>query len=120
MELSEFYSEIGVDSQAVVRRLGLTEKHLKKYLRKFLVNPEFEKLSRAVAEKDYYNVELAAHTIKGVASNLGLNILFDDFQKIVNCVRTEKTEEVPELFEAASADYERIIELLAQVDLGAE
>lgn len=120
MELSEFYREIGVDSQAVVRRMGLTEKHLKKYLRKFKDNQEYEKLSRAVAENDYYNAEWAAHTIKGVTSNLGLNILFDDFQKIVNSVRAEKTEEIPALFEAASADYERVMNLLAQVDLEAE
>lgn len=117
MELVEFYREIGVDSNVVISRLGLTEKHLKKYLRKFRVNQEYDKLSKAVEEKDYYNVEWAAHTLKGVASNLGLNILLEDFQSMVDSVRAEKTENIPELYQRVSADYERVMNLLAEVDL---
>jgi phosphopantetheinyl transferase (holo-ACP synthase) len=118
MQLSAFYQEIGVDMNDVIRRMGLTEKHLKKYLNKFLANKEYDKLTRAVEEKDYTNAEWAAHTLKGVAANLGLVILLDDFQEIVNQVRNGHTELIPELYERSSADYMRVISLLKETDLG--
>lgn len=117
MELKEFYKEIGADADVVIKRMGLTEKHLKKYLRKFMDNQEYKKLSKAVAEQDYYNVEWAAHTIKGVTANLGLTILFDDFQKIVDSVRNEKNKDIDRLYQDASVDYEHVMNLLAKVDL---
>ena len=117
MQLNEFYQMIGSDSDAVVRRMGLTENHLKKYLGKFRENQEYMKLTQAVAQNDYYNIEWAAHTLKGITSNLGLDILYTDFQKIVDCVRDGKYDEIPAHYAAARADYERVMELLAEVPL---
>ncbi|MDR2044976.1 MAG: hypothetical protein LBQ15_11595 [Clostridium sp.] len=117
MDLTTFYSEIGVDIKTVVNRLGLPEKYLKKYLRKFKENKEYQKLSKAVAEQDDYNVEWAAHSLKGVASNLGLNSLLTGFQDLVDSVRHEDTQRIPELFEATSQEYQKIMSLLEEVDL---
>lgn len=117
MDITEFYRQIGGDASVVVRRMGLTEAHLKKYLGKFQNNEDYGKLKKAVGEKDYYNAEWAAHTLKGVASNLGLDILYKDFQKIVDSIRAGKPEDVPALFDEAAADYEKIMELLTQADL---
>ncbi|MDR0963518.1 MAG: hypothetical protein LBM60_02750 [Clostridium sp.] len=117
MQLAAFYSEIGVDMNEVIKRMGLTEKHLKKYLRKFLENKEYEKLTRAVEEKDYPNAEWAAHTLKGVCANLGLEILLGDFQEIVNAVRNGKTELVYDLYQRSSGDYTRVMNLLHQADI---
>lgn len=117
MELKQFYQEIGADCDTVVKRMGLTERHLKKYLRKFMDNLEYGKLSKAVAEHDYVNVEWAAHTLKGVTSNLGLDILYEDLQRIVDSVRGGREQEVSSLFEAADRDYRMVMELLAEVDL---
>lgn len=119
MELKEFYNKIGADADIVVKRMGLTEKHLKKYLRKFQQNEEYDKLTRAVEQQDYDNIEWAAHTLKGVTANLGLKVLFDDFQKMVDSVRANHKEEIPALYEAASADYHYVMDLLAKVDLDA-
>lgn len=117
MELTEFYKAIGSDSDVVVRRMGLTEKHLKKYLKKFQENQEYAKLAKAVEDKDYYNIEWAAHTLKGITSNLGLDILYDDFQKIVDRVRAGACDDIPSLFETASADYQRVMKLMEGVSL---
>ena len=62
MQLNEFYQMIGSDSDAVVRRMGLTENHLKKYLGKFRENQEYMKLTQAVAQNDYYNIESVSYT----------------------------------------------------------
>jgi HPt (histidine-containing phosphotransfer) domain-containing protein len=118
MEISAFYREIGVDVKDVVSRMGLTEKHLKKYLRKFMDNKEYDKLTRAVEENDSYNVEWAAHTLKGVCANLGLNNLLSDFQEIVNSVRSDDTARIPELYRKSAEDYNRVIALLEEVDFG--
>ncbi|MDL2300734.1 Hpt domain-containing protein [Lachnospiraceae bacterium OttesenSCG-928-D06] len=116
MELVELYQAIDVDVNVVVGRLGLTERHLKKYLGKFRNNKEFTKLTDAVAAKDYENVEWAAHTLKGVASNLGLDLLQVTFQKMVDSVRSNHTEEIDGLYATAKVDYEKVMGLLAQVE----
>jgi HPt (histidine-containing phosphotransfer) domain-containing protein len=118
MEISAFYREIGVDVKDVVSRMGLTEKHLKKYLRKFMDNKEYDKLTRAVEENDAYNMEWAAHTLKGVCANLGLNNLLADFQEIVNCVRSEQTDRIPDLYRQSAEDYNRVMSMLKEVDFG--
>jgi|GEM_PF-299131 len=116
MELTEFYNAINVDVNVVIGRLGLTERHLKKYLGKFRNNQEFNKMSKAVEEKDYTNVEWAAHTLKGVASNLGLNLLQGTCQQMVDSVRSGNTDEIEALYKIVAVDYEKVMGLLAQVE----
>lgn len=120
MELGEFYQTIGSDAGTVIKRLGLTEKHLKKYLKKFLANREFAELSQVAYSGNHEAVEWHAHTLKGIVSNLGFDHLFVTFQKIVNCVREGKGEDVQSLFEEARTEYEKITFLLSQVNLNEE
>ena len=71
MELKEVYEKLGGDYDDVVRRL-MGEKLVRKFLLKFLDDKSYADLERTLSEGDYKEAFRAAHTLKGVAANMGL------------------------------------------------
>lgn len=66
---------LGVDAtRAIERFCGNSELYLK-FLNKFPDEKTFAELVKVVQEGDLKSAENAAHTLKGVAANLGLNCL---------------------------------------------
>ena len=74
MTLSEFYSSLGESLDEVLERLRM-ESRVAKYLGLFLNDPSFSELKEAFANNDAKTAFRSAHTLKGVAANLGLNKL---------------------------------------------
>ena len=72
MRIQEFYKEIGSDYEETARRLG-SEELIRKFALKFLNDPSFEELESAFAEHEVEKAFRAAHTLKGVAINLGFD-----------------------------------------------
>ena len=71
MTLSEFYSSLDESLDEVLERLRM-ESRVAKYLKLFLSDPSFTELKEAFAGNDAQTAFRAAHTLKGVAANLGL------------------------------------------------
>ena len=70
MTLQNFYDSIGESLDDVLNRLH-KEERITKYLGLFLQDPSFNDLEKGFAENDIEKAFRAAHTLKGVASNLG-------------------------------------------------
>lgn len=89
MTVQEFYRVIGSEYEDAARRLG-NEAIIRKFVIKFSSDPSFKDLESAFrqgnAEKAFY----AAHTLKGVAVNLGFDALYKQ-----TCELTENSEEKP-------------------------
>ena len=67
----------GVDvGQALARMMG-SEALLERFLGKFLADPNYDRLCRAVADRDEAAALTAAHTLKGVCGNLSMTALFE-------------------------------------------
>lgn len=67
----------GVDvGQALARMMG-SEALLERFLTKFLADPNYDRLCRAVADRDEAAALTAAHTLKGVCGNLSMTALFE-------------------------------------------
>ena len=73
MTLSEFYVFIGGDASAVMARIP-SEQMLARFVRMYAGDPTFGQLQVAVDAQDWPAAFLAAHTLKGVAQNLGFSI----------------------------------------------
>lgn len=84
MTLSEFYSCAGGDYKEVIGRIG-NEILVERFLIKFLQDPSFVQLAKALEEKNVQSAFRAVHTLKGVCLNLGLTDLFE-----VSSALTEK------------------------------
>lgn len=70
MNLKEFYDTTGGDYEATVQRLQ-NEEFLKQFVIKYAADPSYSNLMAAVADRDWETAFRSAHTIKGIAQNLG-------------------------------------------------
>lgn len=75
MTLQEFYARIGGNYEATLRRLP-SEALVRKFVLKYPGDPSFNQLKDALAAQDWETAFRAAHTLKGVAQNLGFQRLY--------------------------------------------
>lgn len=116
MTLSEFYNSIGESLVEVLGRLGM-ESRIAKYLGLFLQDPSFNELKEAFANDDAKTAFRAAHTLKGVASNLGLNKLSTSSSELTEDLRPLAfTVNSQALFDKVEADYIAAVEGIKQLE----
>ena len=88
MEKQEILEEIGIELDSTLSRFGGNEALLLKFLKRFPEDPNFSEIGQALKMGDLQGVERAAHTLKGVAGNLGMTGLFSLCNDMVQmCIR---------------------------------
>ena len=116
MTLSEFYSSLDESLDEVLERLRM-ESRVAKYLKLFLSDPSFTELKEAFAGNDAQTAFRAAHTLKGVAANLGLNKLSASSSELTEDLRPGAfTANSQALFEKVEADYIAAVEGIKQLE----
>ncbi len=115
MTVQECYDLMGASYSDVISRL-LTDERVKKYLIKFQNNNVMESLTTAVQEKDYEQVFLHSHNLKGICLNLGLTELGHSSSELCESVRGgEARQDTAPLFEQVQKDYERVSSAIRQL-----
>ncbi|MEY8336437.1 Hpt domain-containing protein [Lachnospiraceae bacterium 62-35] len=114
MDVKEFYSKINVDGDVVLRRFMGKETMVIRFLKKFLDDGNFAGLDEALKNGDYEKVLVAAHSLKGVSGNLGLDCLYNESTEIVKAVREGRKEEVAPRFEKLKKDYQEIVQMIRE------
>lgn len=116
MTLSEFYSSLDESLDEVLERLRM-ESRVAKYLKLFLSDPSFTELKEAFAGNDAQTAFRAAHTLKGVAANLGLNKLSTTSSELTEDLRPGAfTANSQTLFEKVERDYSAAVEGIKQLE----
>lgn len=116
MELKEMYRDLGSDWDAVIGRFAGNEGLLRKFVNKFRDDVTYDNLNQVVYTHDYDQILLHAHTLKGVALNLGFDNLGKAAAKIVTNVREERFDDIPDNFETLKREHEMVLKLLSQVE----
>lgn len=115
MELEELYQKIGGDLETVMKRIP-SEAMIGKFVRKYADDPTYNRLAAAVEAESWKDAFLAAHTLKGVAQNLG----FDRLQKSASALTEAVRGAVPltdeSLFEEVCKDQKEIMEAIEKLD----
>ena len=75
MTVQECYESMGSDFEGVLGRMG-SEAMVKRFALKFLDDPSYGNLVKAVEEQNAEDAFRAAHTLKGICLNLGLDRLY--------------------------------------------
>lgn len=86
MVLSEFYAAIGSDMKAVLGRIP-SEKMVGKFVRMYAADDSYRQLCDAVAQADWQSAFRAAHTLKGVAQNLGFDRMQEAASDLTEALR---------------------------------
>jgi HPt (histidine-containing phosphotransfer) domain-containing protein len=116
MNLSEFYNSLGESLEEVLERLRM-ESRVTKYLGLFLSDPSFSELKTAFAGSDAKTAFRAAHTLKGVAANLGLNKLSASSSELTEDLRPGAfTANSEALLSKVEADYNAAVNGIKQLE----
>lgn len=104
MTMSECYQALGGNYKDVLARFR-SEERIAKYIIKFLQDQSFHNLQAALETGDADTAFRAAHTLKGVAQNLGLDQLSNSSVQITEALRTKDLSQATALFSVVSSDY---------------
>lgn len=111
MTIKSLYEAVGGDYQDVVRRL-ISEEFAAGLAVRFLDDDEMEKLGAAMATRNIEEAFRAAHTLKGVALNLGFKNLGRSASELTEVLRKRTFDGTDEPFEKVRADYAVVISAL--------
>ncbi|MBC8547483.1 Hpt domain-containing protein [Clostridiaceae bacterium NSJ-31] len=108
----EIFETYGADYQATMTRFIGNETMYLRFLDMLFQDPNLQKLGDALESGDLTAAFGAAHTLKGVAANMGLAPLGDAVSAIVEPLRNrEQRGDYPVLYRAIQAEFERADDL---------
>lgn len=103
-------SGIGVD-EGIGRFMG-NEDLYERFLKKFLEDHSMEELNEKFRCGNLEEAFRAAHTLKGVAGNLSLTVLYEQSARIVEILRGGSAEGVAPMLEELNRCYETLCEAI--------
>ena len=112
MEFQDLCARLSVDYEAALARFSGNEALFRRFLLRFPSDGTFARLQAAQAAGDLTGMETSAHTLKGVAANLGLSRLQGDCDALVQAIRSGGTDRLPALFQAVATCYRETVDLL--------
>lgn len=115
MNLEEFYAQIGGDYADTLQRL-CNESMVKKFVKKYQGDPTCADLHNAVLQQDWEVAFRGAHTLKGVAQNLGFDRLYQVSAVLTEAMRGNKPLEDRSLLDAVVEQDEKIRAAIAELD----
>lgn len=107
---------LGMNLDETLARLANNEGLLLRLLGKFSADTSFQTLEKAVAEGDMEEGFRAAHTLKGVAGNLGLGGLFDAVSPLVEALRGgEGADNIPAMMDGVRTQHTLAIDTIGAI-----
>lgn len=115
MELKQILllRQSGVDIEGALHRFSGDSGLYEKFLQKFLSDPTFGELTKALKDGNAQDAMNMAHTLKGVSSNLGFVKLFTISSEMASAIRRDDFEGAKERYPQLSATYNEIREILS-------
>ena len=111
MTIEECYSIMGGDWDGIKRRLG-NDALIAKLSLKFLSAKEYSEIGDAINNRDWEKAFLNAHTLKGVALNLGYNELAKAASALTELLRSRKLDnprEAERLYLSITSEHNKVI-----------
>lgn len=116
MTLQELSEKLDLSLNTTLARFGGNQPLFLRFLRRFPSDATWQQLCEAVQKQDYQQIEVGAHTLKGVSANLGLDTFSHLCNEIVSSVRTQQYDALPGLMQQTSSCYEQICQAIGQLD----
>lgn len=118
MTVQDFYQTIGGSYASAKQRL-MSDKLIQKFVPKFLEDPTFGELTKAMAEKDWDAAFRAAHTLKGLALNLAFDPLGNAASALTEALRGQNRdgytpEQLQELYKKVEESYRLVVSAIRE------
>ena len=106
----------GMEIDRTIERFSGNEALYFKFLKKFPGDENMEQLTRAVEEGDSETALRAAHTLKGIALNLGFERLYTAAAALTEALRGPRALTDEALYEAVAREHAALLEAIAALD----
>lgn len=114
MELSQLLADLNVDAPGLLNRFSGNEALAKRFLLKFPSDATYSRLKAACEANDFGAIANEAHSLKGIALNLGLNNLGNQSSELCEYMRAGKTDGLQAFFDGITSEYERVSKLISE------
>jgi len=117
VNLKEAYEAMGADCQPLAEALG-GEEILAAIVKKIGEDENYGKLEAALAANDVEGAFKAAHAMKGMCLNLGIDMLGKPTAALTDALRerSRNLEAVPALWQEVQESYAKVTEVIKQLD----
>lgn len=115
MTLKEFYAQIGGNYEDTLHRLP-SEALVHRFVLKYPADPSVAQLRDSVSAADWETTFRAAHTLKGVAQNLGFERLYQVSAVLTEAMRGEKPLEDRSLLDAVEQQDAAIRRAISELE----
>lgn len=105
--------EAGVDTEGALRRFGGKSELYERFLMKFLSDENFSQIGPALSQQNWEGALMAAHTLKGVSANLGMNRLYKACSAVVDLIRADQGGQAQAAFPELEEAYRQICDVLS-------
>lgn len=92
--LKQDFENYGIDLEMTLYRFLGNEEMYEEFIHEFMEDQNYFGLIESLPNKDYERAFCYAHTLKGVAGNLGLDMIQDAASRITEALRNKKPEDV--------------------------
>ncbi|MDE6912402.1 MAG: Hpt domain-containing protein [Lachnospiraceae bacterium] len=93
-QLKQKLKENGADVEGTLHRFMGNDALFLKFILKFKDDKNYAALKDALDQRNYEEAFKAAHTLKGVSANLGLNPIYDCASAVTELLRGKEASEV--------------------------
>ncbi len=114
--LEQFYAAVGANAAEVINRLGGDPTLVMLFLEKFQEDGSFRALCAALDSGKTEEGFRAAHTLKGISANLGLQSLFVKASEMTELLHTGAVSKARFALPGLRAEYDRVCALIAETD----
>ena len=111
MTIEECYSTMGGDWDGIKRRLG-NEDLIARLSLKFLSSAEYAEIGSSIGKRDWEKAFMNAHTLKGVALNLGYNDLAAAASNLTELLRPRSVDDprrAESLYLSVTSEYNKVV-----------
>ena len=114
MDTKAFYQAVGGSYEEIMARL-MTEERVLRFVRKFPNDGSYAALTQSLADGNQEEAFRAAHTLKGVAQNLGFTALYEKAAAVTEILRGGSME-VAALMPSVDAAYKTVMDAISNLD----
>lgn len=116
MNIRELYENLQESPDVVILRFCGNAKLLERFVKRFPEDPTYQLLEESIKLKNYEEVERMAHTLKGVAMNLGFSVLGDASAELVTAIRRLETDSCERHLGKIRQEYEKVLDLISKLE----
>ncbi len=116
MTIQECYDLIGADYDAVFTRMMKKEALVVKFAKKFLNDTSYQDMMKSIEEGNAEEAFRAAHTLKGVAMNLGFSNMYEPASRLTEIFRSGNLEGYETWLPKMGEEYDKTVNALQKVE----